>query len=138
MQLYKAKMIILSVVLFIGIGFLPQISLAQSQTAMNMEAYKAYKKSDVELNSVYQSVLKRYASETDFIKKFKAAQRIWIQLRDAELAAKYPDSSTSGSGASMCQSVYLESLTKERIKFLKVWITGIPDGDVCAGSVGSM
>jgi hypothetical protein len=35
----------------------------------------------------------------------------------------------------MCVLFYLEKLTLERIKTLKVWIDGIEEGDVCTGSV---
>ena len=110
-------------------------TFAQSQTAMNMKAYSDYKKADAELNVVYQKILKSYVRETAFIKKFRNAQRLWIQLRDAELAAKYPNSGTYGSVAPMCESIYLETLTRDRIKFLKVWVTGIEEGEVCLGSV---
>jgi len=110
-------------------------TLAQSQTAMNMNAYSDYKKADAELNCVYQKILKSYFRETTFIKKFRNAQRLWIQLRDAELAAKYPKSGAYGSVAPMCESIYLETLTRDRIKFLNVWVTGIEEGEVCLGSV---
>lgn len=35
----------------------------------------------------------------------------------------------------MCVSMYLEKLTRERIKTLKEWINGVEEGDVCIGSV---
>ncbi|MRX77838.1 DUF1311 domain-containing protein [Pedobacter petrophilus] len=108
---------------------------AQSQTALNIKAYSDYQKADKELNIVYQKILKRYAQESLFIQKFKNAQRLWIQLRDAELDAKYPEVGTYGSVAPMCESIYLETLTRDRIKFLNVWNTGIEEGEVCLGSV---
>lgn len=110
-------------------------SFAQSQTAMNMKAFSDYKKADKDLNVVYQKILKSYSNKLLFIKNFKNAQRIWIQLRDAELASKYPERGTYGSVAPMCESIYLETLTRDRIKFLNVWINGITEGDVCLGSV---
>ncbi|MCX2475296.1 DUF1311 domain-containing protein [Pedobacter sp. MC2016-05] len=110
-------------------------TFAQSQTSLNMKAYSDYKKADAELNGVYQKILKSYVRETTFIKKFRNAQRLWIQLRDAELAARYPNSGTYGSVAPMCESIYLETLTRDRIKFLNLWITGIEEGEVCLGSV---
>ncbi|QNN44975.1 DUF1311 domain-containing protein [Pedobacter roseus] len=110
-------------------------NFAQSQTAMNIKAYSDFKKADMELNAVYQKILKSYSRETTFIKKFRNAQRLWIQLRDAELAAKYPNSGTYGSVAPMCESIYLETLTKDRIEFLNIWVTGIEEGEVCLGSV---
>jgi uncharacterized protein YecT (DUF1311 family) len=108
---------------------------AQSQTALNMTAFANYQKADRQLNVVYQKILKGYAKEVVFIKKFKNAQRLWIQLRDAELASKYPEAGTYGAVAPMCESIYLETLTRDRIKFLNVWNTGIEEGEVCLGSV---
>lgn len=84
---------------------------------------------------VYQRILKEYSSQATFIKNFKTAQRLWVQLRDAELAARFPESGSYGTVEPMCRAGYLENLTRERIKFLKVWLDGIPEGDACNGSV---
>jgi uncharacterized protein YecT (DUF1311 family) len=108
---------------------------AQSQTALNSKADSGYHKADKELNAIYHKILKEYAAQPSFIKNLKIAQRLWIQLRDAELAARYPEDGSYGSVQPMCESSYLEQLTIERTKFLKVWLTGIPEGDVCSGSV---
>lgn len=108
---------------------------AQTQGALTANAGVAYQKADKELNRVYQKILKEYASQPLFIKKFKAAQRLWVQLRDAELAARYPASGSYGSAGPMCENIYLEDLTKQRTKFLRQWLDGVPEGDVCNGSV---
>jgi uncharacterized protein YecT (DUF1311 family) len=108
---------------------------AQSQTALNSKAENGYQKADKELNVVYQKILKEYAAQPLFIKNLKIAQRLWVQLRNAELAAKYPEDGSYGSVQPMCESSYLEHLTIDRTKFLKVWLTGVPEGDVCSGSV---
>ena len=126
---------IILALLIINFLFFSAAGFAQSQTAMNVKAYSDYKKADSELNTVYQKILRSYGKETTFIKKLRNAQRLWIQLRDAELGAKYPDSGNYGSVAPMCESIYLKTLTKERIKFLSVWLTGIQEGEVCLGSV---
>jgi len=132
-NLYQSPIFLLAFVVMTMLFIAP--TFAQSQTAMNMKAYSDYKKADEELNGVYQKILKSYSRETTFIKKFRNAQRLWIQLRDAELAAKYPNGGTYGSVAPMCESIYLETLTRDRIKFLSVWVTGIEEGEVCLGSV---
>ncbi len=132
-NLYQSPIFLLAFVVMAMLFIAP--TFAQSQTAMNMKAYSDYKKADAELNGVYQKILKSYFRETSFIKKFRTAQRLWIQLRDAELAAKYPNSGSYGSVAPMCESIYLETLTRDRIKFLEVWVTGIEEGEVCLGSV---
>jgi uncharacterized protein YecT (DUF1311 family) len=110
-------------------------SYGQSQAELNLKANEEYKKVDKEMNSVYQQILKEYASQPVFITKFKTAQRLWVQLRDAELAVKFPGPDYYGSVEPMCQAIYLNSLTTERIKFLKTWLNGIAEGDVCNGSV---
>ena len=132
-NLYQSPIFLLAFVVMTMLFIAP--TFAQAQTTMNMKAYSDYKKADEELNGVYQKILKSYSRETTFIKKFRNAQRLWIQLRDAELAAKYPNGGTYGSVAPMCESIYLETLTRDRIKFLSVWVTGIEEGEVCLGSV---
>jgi uncharacterized protein YecT (DUF1311 family) len=104
---------------------------------MNKDAYNDFKKADKELNVVYQKILKEYRQDTAFIKNLKIAQGLWIKLRNAEMKAKYPDRERGyyGSIYPVCWDSYLEELTTERTKKLKVWLTGIEEGDVCTGSV---
>ncbi len=110
---------------------------AQTQTNLNQTAGKSYQSADKQLNTTYQQVLKAYKNDAVFIRNFKVAQRLWVQLRDAELKAKYPDRHDGyyGSVLPMCKLIYLKQLTDERTKKLNIWLTGIPEGDVCAGSV---
>ncbi len=112
-------------------------SFGQSQVDLNQQASADYKKSEKEINLVYQSILKEYSSDTEFIKNLKTAQRLWIQFRDAQVKAKYPDRTQGyyGSVHPMCVSIYLTQLTNDRIKTLTVWLTGIEEGEVCSGSV---
>lgn len=119
----------------LGLTLLSGSSYGQSQSGMNSSAASNYKQADSELNKVYQNILKEYAAKAQFIKNIKAAQRLWLKLRDADLAARFPEKGQYGSAESMCRASYLESLTRDRIKVLKVWVDGIPEGDVCNGSV---
>ena len=104
---------------------------------MNEEAFATYKKADKELNSVYKKILVEYKSDTAFIRNLKISQRIWVTFRDAELNMKYPDREPGyyGSVLPLCMANFLEQLTLDRIKTLKVWLLGVQDGDVCSGSV---
>ncbi len=103
----------------------------QTQLEMNTEAANDYKKADAALNSVYKKVMKKYASDTAFLKNLKAAQRLWIQFRDAELKMKYPATpSEYGSVLPMCQSIYLIDLTNTRTATLQIWLDGMEEGDV--------
>jgi len=125
--------------LFAFILLLSSISVfSQSQLAENEKASQAYMKADKELNQVYQQILKEYKSDKSFIASLKKAQQAWIAFRDAEVAAIYPAKNgreAYGSAFPMCWNMTLEELTKERTAKLKVWITGIPEGDMCSGSV---
>lgn len=127
------KKIILSLFFCLTFGF----SFGQTQGQMTQEAGNNYAKADKELNTVYQRILSEYKSDTVFIKNLKTAQRLWIQFRDAEMKAKYPDREEHhyGSVQPMCWNEYLTDLTEERIKKLRVWLTGISEGDACQGSV---
>jgi len=125
--------------LFITVLYCLTTSLiwGQTQLEMNEKANKDYQKADKNLNIIYQNILKEYNKDTTFIRNFKNAQRLWIQFRDAEMKAKYPDRESGyyGSVQPMCWSMYLTDLTNERLTKLKIWLTGIKEGDVCTGSV---
>src|ERR1700757_5109792 len=110
---------------------------SQTQTEMNETAYKNYQQADKELNITYQKILKEYKTDTAFIKNLKAAQRIWVQFRDAEVKALYPDREPGyyGSIQPLCKYNYLTEFTAERTKRLKTWLDGVEEGDMCSGSV---
>lgn len=99
------------------------------------KAQKKYLKADKELNLVYNDILKEYKADTAFIKSFKNTQRIWIQFRDAEMKSRYPDREKGhyGNIQPICWSMNLTELTEERAKKLKIRLTGIEEGDICAG-----
>ena len=109
---------------------------AQSQTEMNQEACGKYKKADVELNKIYQQILRDYASYKNFIQRMRSAQRAWMAFRDAHVNSIYPDPSPQAYGSvnPMCRCAILERLTNDRIAMLSEWTDGAPEGDVCAGS----
>jgi len=110
---------------------------AQTQTEMNIESNERFKSTDQELNEVYQLILEDYQTDTLFIEKLKASQRLWIKFRDSELEMKYPESDKRlyGSMYPMCATAYLDQLTNDRIKKLKEWLEPIPKGEGCVGSV---
>jgi len=113
-------------------------SFGQSQAQMNQQADAAYRKADLELNRTYQQIFKEYRTKTVFLQSLKAAQQLWIQFRDAEMKARYPATNAQfeyGSFFPVCYSNGLEELTKARTKQLRLWLTGIPEGDMCNGSV---
>ncbi|MEJ7558649.1 MAG: lysozyme inhibitor LprI family protein [Pedobacter sp.] len=122
------------IIMFIVIVLSSNTSV-QGQSSRNTKAASGFEQADKELNQVYKQILKNYAGQPLFISKLKIAQRLWIQLRDAEMGAKFPKAGTYGSVQPMCEEEYLAQLTRERVKFLRIWLTGIQEGDVCSGSV---
>ena len=118
---------------FLFLAFM-KFSFCQTQSELNDQANQNFLKADKELNSVYQKILKEYKSDTAFIKNLKAAQKIWIQFRDAELNMKFPSVKEYGSVFPVCWFMYKEQLTRQRIKILKEWLEGVLEEDVCAGS----
>jgi len=124
--------------LALGALVLVSFALAQTQSAMNQDACAQYKQADQALNATYAKVLKDYAKDPQFLAKLRQAQHAWIAFRDAHLAARFPKADKQaeyGSAYPACRCAVLTELTDEREKELKVWADGIPEGDVCSGSV---
>lgn len=117
-----------------------QFLFAQSQAQMNNDSYVSYKKVDNELGVVYQKVINKYSKNPDFINALRASERLWIQLRDAEIKMRFPANDPRleyGSVYPMCVNIYLENITKTRINYLKEWLQSTDGGDVCSGSLGA-
>lgn len=112
------------------------LGYGQTQYELNQIAYKGYLKAEKQLNNNYQAILKAYKSDTVFIRNFKKAQKIWYQLRDAEMDAYYPERADElqGISAPMCWNLYKTDLTKTRIKKLRMWLVGVEEGDKCRGT----
>ena len=110
---------------------------AQTQGDLNEQTAVEFHAAVKELNSIYQKILEEYVDDEAFIANLKEAQRCWIAFRDAQLKMKYPEREPGyyGSILPSCEAIYLAELTQERIKALQVWIEGVQEGDVCAGTV---
>ena len=90
----------------------------QSQQEMNAQSRKDLEMADVQLNALYQKVLKRLPDEKEGA-LLRKAQRAWIGFRDAE-AALYADAMRGGSAAPLLYNGRKTQLTKERIKHLQM------------------
>jgi len=117
--------------------FAASLAQAQTQSEMNAEAAAEFNGVDEQLNSIYQQILSDYADDEVFIASLKEAQRSWVVFRDAQLKMRYPDREPGyyGSILPLCEMTYLTELTQDRIKALQVWIDGVQEGDMCAGTV---
>jgi len=108
---------------------------ALNQTDMNQCFCDEYRKSDAELNRVYQQLLKANQDDPVRTEKVKAAQRAWITFRDAQMEAFYPTTGedpklTYGSVYHMCYCLDEKALTEDRIRQMKA-ILNSKEGDVC-------
>jgi uncharacterized protein YecT (DUF1311 family) len=131
------KMNKMRIVLLLFMLLTVRIACGQTLADMNQQAHVSFQKADKELNEVYQKIILKYKIDPAFIASLKAAQRLWIQFRDAELKMKYPSREQGyyGSVYPLCYSAYKEELTRQRIKTLQQWLEGAEEGDACAGSV---
>jgi len=77
----------------------------------------ASKKSDAELNRIYLQIETIVAG--DELVKLKAAQRLWIQFRDANCDAEH-ELYSGGSAAPMVRLACVEAMTRHRTEELKV------------------
>lgn len=110
---------------------------AMTQEAMNDCADINLQQADGELNRVYYALQQNYLKDKLFLKKLKEAQLAWIKLRDADFEMKFPhakDKSHYGSSFPLCAANYKTQLTLQRVAFLKEWLVGGVEGDVCNGS----
>ncbi|AGY58525.1 lysozyme inhibitor LprI family protein [Gloeobacter kilaueensis] len=110
----------------------------QSQLELNTQACGEYQKADGQLNSVYQQIRRQYSGQKQFLDKLTRAERAWIAYRDAHLDSRFPSNNPQleyGSVYPMCRCQELTQLTRERIQFLKRWVEGVPEGEVCSGSI---
>ena len=96
-----------------------------------------WRAADKQLNSIYQQIIAENADDEVYLVSLKEAQRCWIAFRDAQLKMKYPDREPGyyGSVLPSCEMMYLTELTQDRIKALQVWIDGVEEGNICAGTV---
>lgn len=110
---------------------------AETQASLNQAACDALKKADTTLNKVYQQILVKYDDDDKFISNLVDAQKKWIAFRDAYVASMYlpGEEDSYGSILPMCQCYFIEGITQDRIKQLRVWLDGIDEGDVCIGTV---
>ncbi len=119
----------------------PTCDPAGSQSRLNACTDGEYAANDAKLNATYRAVLAKHADQPVFIDNLKASQRLWIKFRDAELKVKFPIGKSDdpkfiyGSVYPMCVGHYLAELTRQRTAQLQAWIDGIPEGDVCTGSL---
>ena len=101
-------------------------------------AINSSEKADRELNFVYRKILSDYREERIFIRKFRVAHQAWKKYRETHLASIFPNpykESEYGSAYSECYALYKTRMTRTRTKEIRVWLNGVQEGEVCAGSI---
>jgi uncharacterized protein YecT (DUF1311 family) len=91
---------------------------------MNFCYGEQYKKADVQLNTVYGDLIKRFSAGSsedqklnETIQRLKSAQRAWLTYRDLHCSIAR-DQYEGGSMAPMVWSMCMETVTQHRIEEL--------------------
>jgi uncharacterized protein YecT (DUF1311 family) len=93
---------------------------------------------EAQMNLLLDDIRRLYANQSEFLAALEAAQSAWLTFRKAHLEARYPASdkrSAYGSIYPRCYQMAYVALTQTRIAQLQQWVDGVPEGEVCAGSI---
>jgi uncharacterized protein YecT (DUF1311 family) len=91
-----------------------------------------------ELNRVLNKIKKIYHKDKYFLNSLKKSQLLWDESKKANMQMRFPLENKAlqyGSVYPMCHNSIESKLTIERILFLKQWLIGVKEGDVCSGSI---
>ncbi len=109
---------------------------ATTQAQLNQCSAVEAQQADTELNATYREVMARLKGQPVAIEKLRTAQRLWIQLRDADIAARYPVEAgknaqvTYGSSYPMRMSGAKTELTRQRTQWLRDTFIDRAEGDL--------
>ncbi|MCL7715684.1 lysozyme inhibitor LprI family protein [Stenotrophomonas mori] len=109
---------------------------ARTQLDLDACAARAADAADAELNTVYRQVLRTLQGQPAAIDALRAAQRLWIPLRDADLQARYPVASDEdprvlyGSSYPMRRSSAEAELTRQRTRWLRATFLDRAEGEL--------
>lgn len=91
------------------------------------------------LEGVLEKIRHAYKSSSpEFLTKLDVSQKAWEESVKANMELKYPLEDKRlqyGSVYPMCASGFESRLVLARIEFLRAWLNGHEDGDVCSGSI---
>jgi uncharacterized protein YecT (DUF1311 family) len=128
------KVIIIFIIMIVSCTNTTEV---QSEFDSNENTQTQLNRTDIELNKVYQEIFHLYEDDKQFIEHLNLSQKAWLQYRNAQLQALYParDKREYGSVYSTCYDSAKARLASARIEELRVWLKGIEEGEVCAGSI---
>ena len=105
---------------FASIAFcltLTSAGVVHAQSEATSLAESAYKNTDIQLNDIYQKIIKKIPSAAKL--GFVETQRAWIVFRDLDAQCRAGISSQGGSSYSTDDLAILTELTAERVGHLK-------------------
>ncbi|MDK3161906.1 DUF1311 domain-containing protein [Kamptonema cortianum] len=116
---------------------------AQSQMELNQTAADSLAAAEKEMGDTLQKIVTIYSDEKLFLEKLVGSQKAWETYCKSQMDALFPlekgrdPSQEYGSSYPMAHDLEKEKLVRERIARLKVWLDGVEEGDIGAGSVYS-
>ncbi|WP_272992108.1 lysozyme inhibitor LprI family protein [Porticoccus hydrocarbonoclasticus] len=112
---------------------------AQTQLEINQCAGINLLAAKRKLVNVLEKIRHAYKSASpDFLTKLDVSQKAWEESLEADMEMKYPLEDKRlqyGSVYPMCASGFESRLVLARVEFLKEWLKGHQDGDICSGSI---
>jgi uncharacterized protein YecT (DUF1311 family) len=112
---------------------------AESQADLNIDSFKSFKLSESRLQETIRTIRTLYKADPRLLRCLEASQQAWLVYRDKQMAMIFPllneDPNAYGTMFSLCWSTWMTKLTNQRTAELQVWIDGIEEGEVCAGSI---
>ena len=111
---------------------------ASTQQAMNRCEGVNLAAVNAELSRVMEHIKTQYQGSPEFLQQLALSQEAWQASLQANLAMKFPLQDKQynyGSVYPMCASGFEARLIAQRIAFLKAWLSGAEEGEVCSGSV---
>ncbi|MEP7185254.1 MAG: lysozyme inhibitor LprI family protein [Rhodanobacter sp.] len=105
----------------LSVAYASDCASPNTQTEMNACADAAYRKTDAELNHLYQQVKGQLKHNQDTANLLVTAQKRWVGFRDAECAFR----SSAGAGGSIYPLLVTQcrdKLTSERIEGLHTYL----------------
>lgn len=98
--------------------------MPQNQHEMIQSAARDYAAADKTLNQVYTALIRALKSSPKRITQLRTAQKLWLQLRDAE--AKFVAlSNEGGSNEPLLLYATLARLTNDRVKTLQLYLAEV-------------
>ncbi|WP_045769912.1 lysozyme inhibitor LprI family protein [Xanthomonas albilineans] len=109
---------------------------AGAQAQLDACAAQDLRKADAELNTIYRQIMAKLVKQPLALDKLKTAQRLWVQLRDADLEARYPAGNHRSPQmlyGSMYPTLYASTkaeLTAARTAYLRATFLERREGDL--------